>query len=301
MHDAAAHPALSEPPHPVGPLLVIGGGAMGSAILAGARRAGVLDARVIVAEPDPARRAALAPLGVHAVESASAGLTALARAEAEDRAPDLPGLILLAIKPQKLDHVAAELALARSTLPGGAPPRPVLSILAGVPTARLAEALATPRVIRVMPNTPARIGRGVSAIARAPGATAADTARAHRLFAAVGEVELIDESLMDAFTALAGSGPAYAFYLAEAMVRAGQALGFDHDAADRIVRATISGSAALLDAEPSRTPEDQRRAVTSPGGVTEAACRVLDEQNVADAFGRAITAGRDRGVQLGQS
>ena len=155
------------------------------------------------------------------------------------------------------------------------------------------------RVIRVMPNTPAQLRRGVSAIAIGEGASEDDAQFAVALFESVGEVVRVDESMIDAFTALAGSGPAYVFYLAEAMMRAGVEIGFDEATADRIVRGTIAGSAALLSDSTDRKPIDLRAAVTSKGGTTFAATQSLDASGAMDAIVRAIIAARDRGRELG--
>src|SRR5690606_30719943 len=126
----------------------------------------------------------------------------------------------------------------------------------------------------------------------------ADAAFARTLFGAVGETVDLDEALMDAFTAVAGSGPAYLFYLAEAMARAAEGVGFDAATADRLVRATIVGAAGLLDADRGRPASELRALVTSRGGTTAAATQRLDDAGVAEAFERAIVAARDRGREL---
>ncbi len=256
---------------------------MAEAILRGAMRAGALSpADVVVAEPDAARRAIVGALGVAACERAS---EAMARAGAGSQ-------MLLAVKPQSLGAVGAELG-------AGSPEGVVISILAGGASERVRAAMGgKARVVRVMPNLPAQIGLGVSAVCLGAGAAPGDDAFARRLFAGVGEVVGIDESLMDAFTALAGSGPAYLFYLAEAMRKAGQAMGFDEATADRVTRSVLAGSAALLAQSPERSAEAWRAAVTSKGGTTETACRALDGAGVMDAFVRAIVAARDRGAAL---
>ncbi len=263
-------------------LVVIGFGAMASAIVEGAIRAGVLDPRrTLAADPSPERRAHADRLGVRAFERASEALR-----EAEE------ARVMLAVKPQMLADVAHECA---EVCKG----RRVVSILAGATIATVGEAFAAQRVVRVMPNTPARVGKGISAIATASGGTKDDVGFARNLFAAVGEVVEISEGLMDAFTAVCGSGPAYLFYLAEAMTKAAREVGFDDATADRIVRATVVGSAALLDADRSRSAGELRALVTSKGGTTAAATESLDESGVMDAFVRAIVAARDRGRELG--
>lgn len=281
-------PTGPQPDHP--PIVFIGGGNMASAIICGATEAGVLDPdRCIVAEPDNEKRAGFR----RTAASAADGLDGLANLE---RQPG-EGQVVLAVKPQMLPTVAAELGDCFRT----GPSRVVVSILAGTPSPRIRELLgAGARVVRVMPNTPARIGRGMSAIAAGEGAGPGDAAFAAQLMSAVGETVEIEEPLMDAFTALAGSGPAYVFYLAEAMARAGEAVGFTPAEADRIVRAVVGGSAELLRREAS-SPEDLRAAVTSKGGTTAAATAVLDDAGLNEIMTRAITAARDRGRELADS
>lgn len=269
-------------------LVVIGCGAMGGAVLRGGARAGALAPKqTLVVEPDAGTRGTIeAELGVRTsagVEAAAEALRAGAR-------------VLLAVKPQTLDSVGAALRAA------GAPPTGlVVSILAGAGSARVREALGGAcRVVRVMPNLPAQIGMGMSALAPGAGASAPDAAWARGLFAAVGEVIEIDETLIDAFTALAGSGPAYLFLLAEGMRAGGVAAGFDEATADRVVRAVLRGSSALLAQTPERSAEAWRAAVTSKGGTTEAALRELEGAGLVDALRRAVVAARDRGRELGE-
>jgi pyrroline-5-carboxylate reductase len=279
---------MAAPPHP--PLAVIGGGNMAQAILRGAVAAGVLDpSRVAVAEPDESKRGALSTLATP-IATAAEAISWLARAESTPG----EGQILLAVKPQMLTAVAGEVshALAPSR-------RIVISILAGTPTPRIQSLLGRYlAMIRVMPNLPASIGQGATAIAAGAGARDGDEQFAQRIFSAVGPVVVTtDESLMDAFTAVAGSGPAYLFYLAEAMARAATDLGFDAPTADRITRQTLLGAATMLAAS-GQPPADLRAAVTSKGGTTEAAISALDSAGVMATIIRAITAARDRGREL---
>lgn len=320
------------------PLLFVGAGTMAQAIIAGAMKRGALDpARIIVVDPKPDRRALFDTIGVSTHETINHAIQALRQLEA--RAGE--GQIVLAIKPQVLGEVAAELA---PLIEGES--RVVISILAGIPSDRIADALGdavaghagknesgngrghgrgnsgqkpgqrrsepSMRVIRVMPNTPARIGQGMTAIAMGCGARAGDDALAQAIFAAVGEVVSIDETLMDAFTAVAGSGPAYVFYLAEAMSAAAVRLGFNQKQADLIVRKTIAGAGNLMVASPDEQtdPTDQtsvplspaalRAAVTSKNGTTYAATTRLDELGVMEAIITAVRAARDRGRELAQ-
>lgn len=282
---------------------------MAKAIVLGAIESKLLAPfEMLVVEKDAAKRKQFASWGLGAFATAAEALERLmpaqpraARGE-EDPFDSRSGLaaaggqVLLAVKPQSLGEVAGGLGpLLRER------PRVVMSILAGTPIGKLHAALGVEAlpVIRLMPNTPARLRKGMTAMSAGPGVSGAEAQFAYDLFVSLGEVVKIDESLMDAYTALAGSGPAYVFYLAEAMLAAAQEVGFDRITADRIVRQTIGGSAALLN-DSSEPPSGLRAAVTSKGGTTEAACRVLDERGVMRAVAEAIAAGRDRGVELGR-
>lgn len=269
------------------PLIVLGAGNMGAAIIRGALRAGVAaPVNLAAVDPDPAK---LEALGLPAGRTGPTA-DAIRAAFTSDAA------VLIAVKPQAFPVLADQLR----ALP--APPPLVISIMAGVPTAKIASALArdgvSPRVVRVMPNLPVSISMGVSAICAAATASAADLALAERLFSAIGQTVRVEERLMDAFTALAGSGPAYLFYLAEALRRAGESLGFDHATADAVVRATLRGSAELLIRAADTDAETLRAGVTSKGGTTAAAIAVLEVARVIDTFVRALTAARDRGAEL---
>lgn len=272
------------------PIAVIGGGNMAQSIVKGAMDAGVLDPKsAVVAEPDSAKREVFRAWGVRAFKDAAEAAAWLLQTEA--RPGD--GQLLLAVKPQSFDEVAGQL---RPVL--GPARRVIMSILAGTPTTAIAAALgAQLSVVRLMPNLPVRIRRSATALAMGAGAQEGDDDRAQEIFSAIGRVVSIPEHLMDAFTAVGGSGPAYLFYLAEAMIRAAIDLGFERDTAEWAVRWTIAGSAALLDAT-DQPPETLRAAVTSKGGTTAAAIAVLEDAKVIDAFVRAIRAARDRGREL---
>lgn len=265
-------------------LIVIGGGNMGGAVLRGALGAGVLRADgVVVVEPSEEKRAGFAALGVRCV----------------GRAGELGGVaggagevtVMLAIKPQVF--AASGVELAKELGPVGR----VVSVMAGVEAGSVAGVFSGARVVRTMPNLPALVGQGCTAIAAGPGAGARDVEWVERLFSAVGRVVRIDEALMDAFTAVAGSGPAYLFYLAEIMRDAGIAMGMQPGDADAAARQTLAGAAAML-ANSNQRPEELRAGVTSPGGTTAAAIAALDAAGVKAEWMKAIAAARDRGAEL---
>ncbi len=285
------------------PLLLIGGGNMGRAIVEGAIGAGVLaGVRVVVLDPDAARHAPFEAVGAGCTVSTSDALARLDALETAFGSGEVatPGMILLAVKPQVLGVVAEAMHEAVGSS-SSARPRLVLSILAGTPTDRLAEAIGG-RVVRLMPNTPARIGLGMTAMcpATSEGAipTADDLATTRTLFEAVGRVIDLPEDMLDAFTAVAGSGPAYLFHLAEGMAAGAEAVGFDRTQALDLVRATIAGAAGLLEAAAETDPADLRAMVTSKGGTTAAAVAVLEARAVREAMREAIVAARDRGREL---
>lgn len=198
--------------------------------------------------------------------------------------------VMLAVKPQQFASVASSLAGYDGV---------VISIMAGLGTAKIeAAAGRSLRLVRVMPNTPLMVGLGMSGIAVGTHARPGDEALALRLFGAAGEAIVVDEPLIDAVTAVSGSGPAYLFYLAEAMQRAAVDLGLG-DHARLLVQQTLAGAAALLTQSPD-TAEVLRRKVTSPGGTTEAAIRHLESHGVGTAIAQALTAARDRSIELGK-
>ncbi|GAB5494955.1 MAG: pyrroline-5-carboxylate reductase [Phycisphaerales bacterium] len=266
-------------------LAVIGGGAMAQAILGGAAQSGVLAGPLCVADPNETCRERF-EISVSTAREAVEWLT-------EHEGERGSGQIMLAVKPQMLPAVGDEIA----DLVGD---RVVISILAGAGGKLIRSTLGgNCRVVRVMPNTPAQIMRGMTAIAASVGASEADTKFAQALFESVGSVIRIDESMMDAFTAVAGSGPAYVFYLAEAMARGALDVGFDEQTAARIVTETVSGAAELLRQDPASAPELRQR-VTSKKGTTQAATDSFDASGVMDAIAKGVVAARDRGIELGQ-
>jgi pyrroline-5-carboxylate reductase len=263
-------------------LAIIGGGKIGEALLAGlVRQAGGGD-DVLVVERSPQRAAELA---------ARHGVTALALADAAARAR----VLLLAVKPQDIDGLLALLA------PHVTAEHLVVSVAAGVPTSRIEAALpaGTP-VVRVMPNTPALVDAGMSVISAGAHASEQHLDEAEALLSPVGEVRRVPESQQDAVTALSGSGPAYFFYLVEAMIDAGILLGLPRTLAADLIVQTALGSAVML-RDSGEHPVQLREAVTSPGGTTIAAIRELERHGVRSAMIAAIEAAHARSVELGGS
>jgi len=173
----------------------------------------------------------------------------------------------------------------------------VMSIMAGITIERIQSVLGKPaRIVRVMPNTPLMVGCGMAGVAVGPGARPGDDALALRLFGAAGKAVPVPEDLLDAVTAVSGSGPAYLFYLAEAMTEAARALGLEEHA-DLFVRQTILGSARLL-SDSERSARELRRQVTSPGGTTEAAVNHLDGNATTQVVINAIKAAAQRSREL---
>ena len=195
-------------------------------------------------------------------------------------------LVLLAVKPQQLREALAPLALSPSQL--------LVSICAGVPTALL-ESLVPARVVRVMPNLPATVSAGYAALAAGSRATPADLEDALALFRSVGDATVLPENLLDAVTAISGSGPGYVFAFIEALESAAIALGIPPESARPMAIATVRGAAELAAAS-SEDPATLRRRVSSPGGTTLAGLERL--QNLPAELLAAATAARDRSVEL---
>jgi len=201
-------------------------------------------------------------------------------------------VVILSVKPQMMEAVLGPLRdQFRSE-------QLVISIAAGIRTEKLDEGCGhVPAIVRVMPNTPALVGLGVSAICAGARAKNDHLALAEALFKSVGSTLRVREEQMDAVTAVSGSGPAYVFYLIESMLEAAQQLGFSADMARQLVYQTVKGAAALAD-QSEETPEVLRARVTSKGGTTEAAIRVLDDEGVSAAMVSAIAAAARRSKEL---
>lgn len=259
---------------------------MASAVIRGLLRSGHRPAALVVSEPDPGRRQALGALDP-AVQVIDDNATAAAQAE----------ILVLAVKPQVLEAVVRDL---RAALPV---PRPlVLSVAAGVPIRSLARWLGPDvPVVRAMPNQPALVGHGITALVAEAGVDMELRRRAEYLVRAVGEaVWLEDERLMDAVTAVSGSGPAYFYLLMELMERAATELGLSPELAARLVRQTAAGAGRTA-VESGRQPGELRASVTSPGGTTAAALEVFEAAGMAGTVSRALTAARDRSLELGRA
>lgn len=266
-----------------GSLILVGAGKMGGAMLRGWLSLGLKASVVTIIDPFAANeiRALCAQSGVR-LNPPAALLAA-------------PEILVLAIKPQSL----AEASPAIAPLVG--PGTLVVSIMAGKTIANLSAQLpAANAIVRSMPNTPAAVGRGITGAVASAGVSAAQRASAHALLAAVGGVEwLADEGLIDAVTAVSGSGPAYVFYLVECMAAAGEAAGLAPDIALRLARATVEGAGELMHRDKGTPAAQLRKNVTSPGGTTAAALDVLQAADGLEALmKRAIAAAKKRGGEL---
>ena len=260
----------------------IGGGNMATALIGGLRRGGLDGRSIVVIEPEASQRARLArEFGVQVLAAAD---TALRTAER----------VVWAVKPQAFRDAAGPVA------PHAAAALHV-SVMAGIPSAAMAHALGTERIVRAMPNTPALIGQGIAGLYARPAVDAAGRAAGEAVLAATGRVIWVDEEAdLDAVTALSGSGPAYVFYVAEAMVRAATDMGLDPAVGRELVLATFSGAAALAQGSPEPL-EVLRARVTSKGGTTHAAVSELDARAVRDAFVAAVRAAQARAKELGDA
>jgi pyrroline-5-carboxylate reductase len=259
----------------------IGAGNMAAALAGGLLRAGITPSALVAADPIAAQRERLANLGI-----ATTADNASAIADA--------AVVVLAVKPQVMRTVLTPLAalLGEDQL--------LLSIAAGVPT----NAIATwcgkrVPIVRCMPNTPALYGAGISALFANAHVGARESALAERVLRAAGEVVWVqDEALLDAVTAVSGSGPAYFFYLMEGMIEAAKGLGLGDDLARRLTLATAFG-AAVMARDSAETPAQLRRNVTSPGGTTERAVATFDAAGTRATIEAAIHAAAARSRELG--
>ncbi|CAN1539842.1 ProC Pyrroline-5-carboxylate reductase [Rhabdaerophilaceae bacterium] len=262
-------------------LLIYGCGKMGGAMLRGALAGGWPAADISVIEPNPSSEL-LGLLGHHAFAL-------------NPQSPRAARLVLVSVKPQMLDVAA----------PGIEPwlndASVVVSIMAGKSIADIARRLPrATRFVRAMPNTPAAIGRGITGAFAGEALSPDDREMVRRLLVTTGRLEWVEnEALIDAVTAVSGSGPAYVFHLVECMAAAGERLGLSPAIAMGLARATIEGAGELLFQEPGTSPETLRKNVTSPGGTTAAALEVLMAENgLAPLMARAIAAADARAKAL---
>jgi pyrroline-5-carboxylate reductase len=268
--------ALSAIP---GTILLAGAGKMGGAMLTGWLNAGVALSRIAVIEPhlsEDLRKLAALDLRINPTTDEAGPLAAL----------------VVAVKPQNFGEAAALLKTFTQ------PSTLVVSIMAGVTIAKI-NAACGGVVVRAMPNTPAAIGRGMTVAAPAPSVSAAQRAFADALLRSTGKVEWVDdEALMDAVTAVSGSGPAYVFLLAEELARAGIAAGLPAKLATKIARETVSGAGELLH-QSDLDAAILRKNVTSPGGTTAAALDVLmGKDGLEELMTRAVAAATKRSKEL---
>jgi pyrroline-5-carboxylate reductase len=203
-------------------------------------------------------------------------------------------VLVLTVKPQNLRDLLAEIA------PKVTAGKTVISFVAGVPTGVIEDLLGDVPVVRVMSNTPVQVDEAMSAIASGRFAAEYHLKLTERILGSVGRVVRLPEEHLDAVTALSGSGPAYFFLLAEAMIDAGILLGLSRDIATELIIQTMVGSAKML-RDTGRHPVELREAVTSPGGTTIAAIRVLEQERVRAAFLNAIEAAKHRATELASS
>ncbi|MFT7722182.1 MAG: pyrroline-5-carboxylate reductase [Roseateles sp.] len=259
----------------------IGGGNMAGAIFGGLLRAGMPAAQLLVVEPHAPQRERLA--AEHGIQALAAGDASLAAA----------GTVVWAVKPQLFAEAAAPL---RAWLGGALQ----LSVMAGIPSAALARATGSERVVRAMPNTPALIGQGIAGLYARPAVSADERAAVERLLAPTGQTLWVArEDDLDAVTALSGSGPAYFFFFVEAMMAAAQDMGLDAEQGRRLALATCAGAAALGLAS-DEPPATLRERVTSKGGTTHAAITSLQADAVDAAIRRAVLAAQRRAAELGR-
>ncbi len=257
----------------------IGGGVMGEAIISRLIERGIYqNGEIIISEPSSQRREFLQQrYGVKVTDD-------------NNLAAQAP-ILLLAVKPQVFDLVAEKLARINS-------PQLVISILAGVNIAKLERAFPDRSVVRAMPNTPATVGAGMTAIAAGGRVSAQDLALATQIFQAVGEVVTVPESLMDAVTGLSGSGPAYIAIAIEALADGGVAAGLPRAIADKLALQTVIGTAQLLN-QSDLHPAQLKDRVTSPGGTTIAGVSKLEQAGFRSALIEAVIAAARRSQELG--
>jgi len=259
----------------------LGGGNMAGALIGGLRARDFPAGDISVIEVSPAAREKLA--GKHGVRVSTA----------PDAATQGADTLVLAVKPQQMKSALAAFA-------GNLERKLIISIAAGVTLSALSRWLGGhQRLVRCMPNTPALIGAGISALYAPPQVSHDERGRAEKILRAVGEVVWVpEERLLDPVTAVSGSGPAYVFWFIEQLASSGQKLGLTRDTSLKLALHTVLGAAKLAVAS-DEPVETLRKNVTSKGGTTEAALKVFDEEQLAERFARALEAASRRGAELG--
>lgn len=272
-------PEGGQPSSPAATVAIVGAGVMGETFVSGLVRAGWRPQDLVVSDKSKERLALLAQrYGVATVPAEQAVADA--------------DTVLLAVKPQDMEHVLA--AISTTLRPGTL----VVSIAAGIPTTYVEQRLpeGTP-VVRAMPNTPAMVDEGMAAVSGGVYCEQPHLERAEALMRACGQVLSVAEHHLDAVTAISGSGPAYIFYVVEAMIEAGVLLGLPRSTSTDLVVQTLYGAATMLK-ETGEHPTVLRERVSSPGGTTMAALRELDDHKVRAAFLTAMEAAARRSAQL---
>ncbi len=260
-------------------IAILGVGAMGTAIVKGLMEAGWEKLDLRLADTAPSRVEELLADGHIAYSDPT-----IAAESAE--------VVIIAVKPQVIDDLLAEIA------PSVTPDHLVVSIAAGITTARIEAALGAVPVVRCMPNTPALVGEGMTGLAPGAHASEAHLARAEELLASVGQTVVVREDQLDAVTGVSGSGPAYVFLLTEALEEAAIAEGIEAEVARLLASQTVVGAGKLLGASPM-TAEELRRQVTSPNGTTEAALTALENAAFRRIMRDAVRAATERSRELG--
>jgi len=266
----------------VGPVVLVGAGQMGMAMAIGWLDAGLASDQLILVDPKPSE-----PVKAIAEQKSLSIL---------ERPPSNPAQVLvLAVKPQ----VAAAVLVSAKMCVG--PDTLALSVMAGIGAEQMSSALGCNRIVRTIPNTPAKIGKGAIGAFASAGVDASDRDVVNALLAASGQTIWVEnESDIDSVTGLSGSGPAYVFNMVEAMAKAGEAQGLPAVVAMKLARQTIIGAAALMDAEPDVSAATLRENVTSPNGTTYAALQILmGDEGLSPLMERAVTAARERSEELG--
>jgi pyrroline-5-carboxylate reductase len=279
-------------------IAIIGGGNMGEALLAGLLRAGRQVKDLVLSEKSADRAEFLS-------QTYSVQVASLADAVAN------AAFVILAVKPADVETIIAEIADAAGKAESDAVEQVLVSVVAGITTGFYESHLpAGYPVIRVMPNAPALVGAGITALAKGRFATADQLSEAAALFECVGSVLTVSEAQIDAVTAVSGSGPAYFFLFVEALVDAGVANGLSRPVATELAVQTMAGSVAMLlertaaasadsAGRPDTTAAELRAMVTSPGGTTAAGLRELERGGVRAAVAAAVDAAKTRSEQLG--